>query len=295
MELACDMKYRAVWISDVHLGSRHAQVGKLLEFLRDVECERLYIVGDFLDGWLLRRKWYWNDDYNVLIQKLLRKNRKETKVIFLIGNHDEFLEKFCPIGFGSVRLVERAVHVGLDGKRYLVLHGHQFDGLTAHNRLLDRFGSVLYDQILTLNTAVNKVRRRMGFGYWSFASYLKMQAKAAVKYVSDYEHSLIQFTQKKKMAGVICGHIHRPEIRTVDGTLYMNCGDWVENCTALVERLDGKFSLIKCHEDHVHSAGRGPGPHDPGDRGLRDVAAAGPRSDRGPGGREPQPELAFLL
>src|ERR1051326_6581727 len=146
------MKYRAVWISDIHLGSRHAQVNRLLEFLRDLECERLYIVGDFIDGWQLRRKWFWSDEYNILIQKLLRKNRKHTKVTFLIGNHDEFLVKYCGIGFGSVRLVERAVHPGLDGKKYLVLHGHQFDGLTAHNRLLDRMGSALYDHILNVNT-----------------------------------------------------------------------------------------------------------------------------------------------
>lgn len=289
------MKYRAVWISDVHLGSRHAQVGKLLEFLREVECDRLYVVGDFIDGWLLRRKWYWNDDHNLLIQKLLRKNRKETRVVFLIGNHDEFLEKFSPIGFGSVRLVERTVHVALDGRRFLVLHGHQFDGLTQHNRLLDRIGSVLYDQILTLNTALNKIRRRFGFGYWSFASYLKMQAKSAMKYIADYEHSLIQFTKRKKMAGVICGHIHRPEIRTVEGVLYMNCGDWVENCTALVEELDGTFKLIKCHEDIIHSPGRGPWAHDTGDRCPRDADQAQPRSDSRPGGREPQPQLTFFL
>lgn len=247
------MRYRAVWISDIHLGSKHAQVGKLLSFLRDLECERLYIVGDFIDGWLLRRKWYWNDEYNVLIQKLLRKQRKDTRVTFIFGNHDEFLEKYLGISFGSVRLVERAVHVGLDGKKYLVLHGHQFDGLTQHNRLLDRIGSVLYDHILNLNTLLNRIRRRFGFGYWSFASFLKQQTKAALKYINNFEVSLIQCARKAGMAGVICGHIHRPEIRTSEGVIYMNCGDWVENCSALVEHLDGRFSLIDYHDHPVES------------------------------------------
>ena len=221
------VKYRAIWISDVHLGTKHSQVGKLLEFLRETECEHLYIVGDFIDGWQLRRKWYWADDYNVLIQKLLRKNRKKTRVTFITGNHDEFLEKFLGINFGTVRLVERTVHTAANGKRYLVLHGHQFDGLMHFNRLLDRFGSALYDRILDLNVWINRIRRNLGFGYWSFASYVKLKAKSAMKYVTDYEESMIRFSRKSGMDGVICGHIHRPEIRPVGDVLYMNCGDCV--------------------------------------------------------------------
>src|SRR6266404_6916735 len=141
------MNYHAIWISDVHLGTKHSQVSTLLDFLRDTECGHLYIVGDFVDGWQLRRKWYWTEDYNVLIQKLLRKNRKQTQVTFVTGNHDEFLEQFRGLSFGAVRLVERTVHVAADGKRYLVIHGHQFDGLAHFNRLLDRIGSALYDRI----------------------------------------------------------------------------------------------------------------------------------------------------
>jgi UDP-2,3-diacylglucosamine pyrophosphatase LpxH len=259
------MNYRSIWISDVHLGMKHAQVTKLLEFLRDTECEYLYIVGDFIDGWQLRRKWYWSDEYNVLIQKLLRKNRKNTKVIFITGNHDEFLERFLGITFGSVQLVERAIHVSADGQRYLVIHGHQFDGVMHFNRLLDRVGSALYDWILNLNVWVNRVRRLFGFGYWSFASYIKMKAKAAVKYVTDYETAMIQYGRKTGMNGVICGHIHRPEIRPVGDLVYMNCGDWIENCTALAEDFDGKFTLLKYHEDNALHTGRGPGSHDSGD------------------------------
>ncbi len=239
------MNYRTIWISDVHLGTRHARVTALLEFLREAECEHLYLVGDFIDGWQLRRKWYWTEEYNLLIQKLLRKSRKRTRVTFVTGNHDEFLEQFLGLSFGGVRLVERTVHQAADGKKYLVLHGHQFDGVMHFNRLLDRVGSVLYERILDVNVWVNRCRRWCGFGYWSFASYIKLKAKSAMKYVSDYEESLIQFTRKSGMDGVICGHIHRPEIRNLGDICYYNCGDWVENCTALVEDFEGNIKLIR--------------------------------------------------
>jgi len=238
------MNYRAIWISDVHLGTRHAQVGRLLEFLRQTECQQLYIVGDFIDGWQLRRRWYWANDYNLLVQKLLRKNRKQTSVTLILGNHDEFLEQFVGLDFGAVQVAERAVHVSACGKRYLVIHGHQFDGLSQFNRLLDRIGSALYEQVLNLNVWVNRARRAFGFGYWSFASYIKLKAKAAMKYVTDYETATIQYARKAGLDGVICGHIHRPEIRDVGGFAYMNCGDWIENCTALAEDFEGRFTLI---------------------------------------------------
>lgn len=253
------MTYRAIWISDVHLGTKHSRVGPLLDFLRDVECQDLYIVGDFIDGWQLRRKWFWSDEYNVLIQKLLRKNRKHTRVTLITGNHDEFLEHFLGMNFGAVRLMERTIHEAADGKKYLVLHGHQFDGLTHFNRLLDRVGSAIYDKILDLNVWINRVRRLLGFGYWSFASYIKMKAKASMKYVNDYEDSLIQFARKSGVDGVICGHIHRPEIRQVGDVMYLNCGDWVENCTALAEDYEGNMKLLNM-ATHIRSYADGDHP-----------------------------------
>src|SRR5262249_41168889 len=153
------------------------------------------------------------EDYNVLIQKLLRKNRKHTRVTFITGNHDEFLERFIGLNFGGVRLVERTIHEALDGRRYLVIHGHQFDGLAHFNRLLDRVGSAVYERILDINMWINRIRRALGFGHWSFAAAVKMKAKSAVKYVTDYEQAMIQYARKTRMDGVICGHIHRPEIR----------------------------------------------------------------------------------
>jgi UDP-2,3-diacylglucosamine pyrophosphatase LpxH len=282
------MNVRAIWISDVHLGTKHAQVRPLLDFLRDHESAYIYIVGDFIDGWMLRRNWHWEDSYNVLIQKLLRKQRKKTRVIYITGNHDEFLEEFRGFGFGSVKLMERTTHTTADGRRILVIHGHQFDGLTHFNRLLDRVGTVAYNRILDLNLILNRIRRRLGFGYWSFASYVKYAAKRAVKHVSDYENALIQDARKNRMDGVICGHIHQPEIRDVDGLTYMNCGDWVENCTALVEDLEGKFHLIKMHERKVPS----PGAQDAGLRDEPEVEAAGASRGGRAGGPKPEPATA---
>lgn len=242
-------RYRSVWISDLHLGMRHAQVNALLHFLRETECRYLYIVGDFIDGWQLSASWYWSDQYNVLIQKLLRKNRRQTRVTLITGNHDEFLEKFAGIRFGSLNLVERAMHTGADGKRYLVIHGHQADGISRLHGLLERVGARLYNLLLSLNVHFNKVRRRLGFGYWSFSAYLKSRAKSAVNAASNYEDTLVQLARNEKVDGVICGHIHRPEIKTIDGMMYLNCGDWVESCTALVEEFDGQIRLLFLKKD----------------------------------------------
>src|SRR5579871_4807900 len=288
-------QYRTIWISDVHLGTKHAQVGALLEFLKQVECRYLYLVGDLIDGWQLQSKWHWRDDHNVLIQKLLRKSRKETKIIYLTGNHDEFLEQFLNISFGSVQLAREVIHTAADGKRYLVLHGHQFDGLTQYNRWLEKLGTKLYDWILDINLHFNRIRRRLGFGYWSVAAYLKYKAKSAVKYVTEFEETMVQVARKHNVQGVICGHIHRAEIRRIGEVAYLNCGDWVESCTALVEDFEGNIQLIKFHENNADSARRGPGSYDPGDGGEGDRGEGG-ASDHGRGGRaRRQPAIAPVL
>jgi UDP-2,3-diacylglucosamine pyrophosphatase LpxH len=321
------MTYRSIWISDIHLGSKHARVGALLDFLRHHDSQHLYIVGDFIDGWELSRRWYWRDEYNVLIQKLLRKSRKDTRVTFIVGNHDEFLQHFLGLRFGSVRLVERCLHTGADGRKYLVLHGHQFDGLVTFNRLLERVGSRLYDWILDFNLLLNRIRRRLGFGYWSVAAYLKFKAKSAVKYVTQYEEAMVGLARTQRVQGVICGHIHRAEIRDIQGIRYLNSGDWVESCTALVEEHDGTMRLVHwadpvsgtassgdtaeegaaeestaaeteagdLHEGVVHRAGRGSWAHDAGDGGGGDAPSARPRG-RGRDRRdESQQELAGLF
>ena len=247
------MKYNAIWISDLHLGSKHSQADLLLSFLHNHECRHLYLVGDIIDGWELRRRWLWSSDANTVIQKILRMNRKQTQVTYVFGNHDEFMEQFLGLNLGGVRLVERAIHEGLDGRRYLVLHGHQLDGLVLFNRLLERVGARLYDWILEFNLHFNRLRRRMGFGYWSVAAYLKFQAKGAVRYVTQYEEAMVRLARQAGVEGVICGHIHRAEIRTVQGFEYLNCGDWVESCTALAEHGDGRIEIIDWAE-HTRQA-----------------------------------------
>jgi UDP-2,3-diacylglucosamine pyrophosphatase LpxH len=255
---------RMVWISDIHLGTRHARVAELLEFLRVVDCKYLYIVGDLIDGWELRFRWFWRDDYNVLIQKLLRKSRKQTKVIYITGNHDEFIDQFAGMHFGQVVMAHQAIHTAANGKKYLVIHGHQADGLTHFNHLLEKLGSHLYNWILDFNLYFNRLRRAMGFGYRSLAAYLKSKAKAAVKHVTAYEDTLAAMARNQQADGIICGHIHRAELKTIGGVEYLNCGDWIESCTALIEDCNGKIKLIHFHENDVLRAGRRPGSHDSG-------------------------------
>ncbi|HVR35110.1 MAG TPA: UDP-2,3-diacylglucosamine diphosphatase [Methylomirabilota bacterium] len=289
------MNYRAIWISDVHLGTKHAQAERLLAFLRDNECRHLYIVGDLIDGWELARRWYWADDHNLLIQKLLRKNRKQTRITYITGNHDEFLEHFLGLGFGSIRLVRQAVHLTAKGRRYLVIHGHQFDGLVHFNRLLERVGSVLYQYLLDANLILNKARRRLGFGYWSMAGYLKAKTKSSVKFMTRYEQSMVRMARQHRVQGVICGHIHRPESKSMDGIEYLNCGDWVENCTALVEDQEGNIHLVKPYEGTLHGPGRGPRPSHPGTRRLGHLEPASTPACGGVGGCSWRSEPAGLL
>jgi UDP-2,3-diacylglucosamine pyrophosphatase LpxH len=210
----------------------------------------------------------------------LRKSRKNTRVVYITGNHDEFLDDFTGVRFGSVTLAKQVIHVAADGVRYLVLHGHQADGLTHFNRLLERVGSHVYDAILNLNLYFNRFRRSLGFGYWSMAAYLKFKAKAAVQYVTDYEQTIAQMARKQNAEGVICGHIHRAEIKDIGGVRYLNCGDWVESCTALVEDFDGTIRLLNLHENPVLHSGRGPGSPDPGDGDARDSGGGGTRDRR---------------
>jgi UDP-2,3-diacylglucosamine pyrophosphatase LpxH len=279
----------------VHLGSKHSQVAALLRFLKENESEYIYIVGDFIDGWELKRGWRWQGDYNTLVQKILRKDRKKTKVTLLYGNHDEFLENFKGMRFGNVRIQERAIHTGADGRRYLVLHGHQFDGLTRFNRMLEKAGSRLYDVILDINLYANRIGRRLGFGYWSLSQYLKMKAKSAVQYIGQYEEAMVHMAHKHKADGIICGHIHRAEIKDVRGVRYMNCGDWVESCSALVEGFDGSFKIVHCYENSFYSAGGREGAHDSGCVRETDVVPQWSSSGGSRRGQESTPELAGLF
>jgi UDP-2,3-diacylglucosamine pyrophosphatase LpxH len=235
---------RTVWISDLHLGTPGCQAEALLEFLREVECDTLYLVGDSIDGWQLRRSWYWPQSHNDVVQKILRKARKGTRVVFVPGNHDEFARRYVDHDFGGVEVLEEAVHTLADGRRLWVTHGDLFDGVVQCARWLALLGDMAYEFTLKVNRHFNRLRGRLGLPYWSLSRYLKAKVKRAVSYVGDFESAVAHEARHRGLDGVVCGHIHQAEMRDIDGVLYCNDGDWVESLTALVEHADGRLEII---------------------------------------------------
>lgn len=238
------LKLRTVWISDLHLGTPGCQAAALLDFLRSVECEKLYLVGDIIDGWQLRRQWYWPQAHNDVVQKLLRKARKGTHVIFVPGNHDEFARKYLGHNFGGVDVVEDHIHVTADGRRLWVTHGDLFDSVVQCARWLALVGDWAYEITLKVNRHVNSWRARMNLPYFSLSRYLKFKVKRAVSYVGDFEAAVAAEARARGVQGVVCGHIHHAEMRTINGILYCNDGDWVESLTALVEHPNGRLEIL---------------------------------------------------
>ena len=238
-------RYRTIWISDIHLGTRACKAEYLLDFLRNTESETLYLVGDVVDGWRLKRHWHWPQPHNDVVQKLLRKARKGTRVVYVPGNHDEGARQFCGLTFGGVEVVDEIIHVGADGRRYLVIHGDQFDVVVRRARWLAYIGDWAYATLLACNTAVNGVRRRLGLTYWSLSAYLKHRTKKAVEFVGRFETALTEEARRRDVQGVICGHVHTAEIKDMRGILYVNDGDWVESCTALVEHYSGELEIVR--------------------------------------------------
>jgi UDP-2,3-diacylglucosamine pyrophosphatase LpxH len=240
--------YRTIWISDVHLGTRGSKAEVLLDFLRHNGADTLYLVGDIVDGWRLKRSWYWPQSHNDVVQTILRLAGKGTKVYYLPGNHDEAAREYIGVQFGGVEVVNEAIHVCADGRRFLVMHGDQFDTVVKYARWLARIGDHAYVILLGINTWVNFVRRKLGFTYWSISAYLKHKAKSAVEYIGNYETALADEARRRNVDGVICGHIHTAEMRDMKGVLYCNDGDWVESCTALVENQTGELEIIRWEE-----------------------------------------------
>jgi UDP-2,3-diacylglucosamine pyrophosphatase LpxH len=236
--------YRAIFISDLHLGTPGCQAEALLEFLKTHTCDTLYLVGDIIDGWQLRRKWYWPQAHNDVVQKLLRKARKGCRVIYVPGNHDEFARDFLNHSFGGVEVVEHAVHTTADGKKLWVIHGDYFDGVIQFAKWLAYVGDTLYDWALKANRHLNNMRGRLGMPYWSLSAYLKLKVKKAVNFISDFEVAVANEAKKLGYDGVVCGHIHHAEIRNIDGVLYCNDGDWVESLSTLVEHHDGRLEIL---------------------------------------------------
>jgi len=242
--------YRAIWISDIHLGTRGCKAHFLLDFLRYNESETLYLVGDIVDGWrLVRGNWYWEQSHNDVIQKILRKARKGTRVLYVPGNHDEWLRDYSEMQLGGVTLAQEAIHVTADGRKLLVIHGDEFDGVVRYARWLALLGDWAYELTLHLNHRFNQARRRLGYPYWSLSAYLKGRVKNAVQFIGDFAEAIAAEARRRNVDGIVCGHIHHAEIRDIGGVLYCNDGDWVESCTALVEHHDGTLEIVRWIEE----------------------------------------------
>ncbi len=236
--------YRAIWISDIHLGTPGCKADYLLDFLKHNESDQLYLVGDIIDGWQLKKSWYWKQSHNDVVQKVLRKARKGTKVTYIAGNHDEVLRNFLGMAFGDIDILDEAVHVMKDGRRLWVTHGDLFDGVVQHAKWLAHLGDAAYTWILAMNNHFNRLRHRLGLSYWSLSQYLKQKVKNAVNFITDFEEALVAEARRRGYDGVVCGHIHKAEIREIDGLLYCNDGDWVESLSALVETHTGELKLV---------------------------------------------------
>lgn len=247
--------YRSIFISDIHFGTRDCKAEELNNFLKHNTCNTLYLVGDIIDAWKIQQnKWKWKQSHTNAIRRILGHAKRGTRVIYVAGNHDEFLRPLIPygMGFGQVEIVNQCEHLGEDGRRYLVTHGDLFDGISKLAPWLNFLGDKLYDFILSMNSKFNWVRHKMGFGYWSLSKYLKHKVKSSVDFIFQFEINLATYCKKRGFDGVICGHIHHAEIKEIDGVVYMNDGDWVESMTALVEHWDGRWEIVtwtKAHDD----------------------------------------------
>lgn len=237
-------KYRTLWISDIHLGTRGCNATMLVDFLSSVECETLYLVGDIIDGWRLRKGWYWPDAHNEVIRRILKMAHRGTRVIFIAGNHDEMLREYAGLNFGGVELVLEATHITADGRRLLVTHGDAFDGIVLYARWLAFLGDKAYSVLLRANIWFNVLRRHLKMPYWSLSAYMKKKVKNAVQYIGSYEEAVTNEAINRGFDGVVCGHIHCAEIRQFGPITYYNDGDWVESCTALSEDFSGHMAII---------------------------------------------------
>ncbi|MEW8305089.1 MAG: UDP-2,3-diacylglucosamine diphosphatase [gamma proteobacterium symbiont of Ctena orbiculata] len=239
------LRYKSLFISDTHLGLRASRTEYLLDFLKHTDSDNLYLVGDILDFWKMRSGWYWPNINNEIVHQIIAKAKRGTRVVYVPGNHDEVMRDYFNFHVSGIEIQKEVIHTTADNKRFLILHGDEFDGVVMNNKWLAHLGSDAYDLLLWLNRWFNIARRRLGFGYWSLSAYLKNQVKEAVKYIGNYEEAVIHTVRERNLDGVICGHIHHAVINEMDGLTYANCGDWVESCTALAEAPDGSLKLIR--------------------------------------------------
>lgn len=244
------MKYKTIWISDLHLGTRGCRSDLLLSFLKNNDAETLYLVGDILDGWRLKSKWYWPQEHNDVIKSILKKSKKGTRVVYVTGNHDEFLRPYVSFGLtlGNIEIVNSVVHQTVDGKKLWVVHGDAFDGVTRYHKWVALLGDHAYNFLIWLNRHFNYFRAKFGFGYWSLSKYLKHKTKEAVNFIFKFEDAISNEAKNRGYDGVVAGHIHHPEIKELNGVLYCNDGDFVESCSALVEDFNGNLKIVFWNE-----------------------------------------------
>jgi UDP-2,3-diacylglucosamine pyrophosphatase LpxH len=250
-------KYRSIWISDLHLGINGCKADDLCKFLKANTCDHLYLVGDIIDGWKLKRGWNWPQSHSNVIRRLLTSAKRGTTLTYITGNHDEFLRDWVRFGIrvGNIKIVDECEHIGVTGHRYLVVHGDMFDAVTRNYKWISVLGDISYELLLTINSGLNKTRKWFGYGYWSLSRYIKRNAKQAVNFIFEFERHLAKHAGDAGYHGVICGHIHFPEIKLIGNLVYMNSGDWVETCSAIVENWDGSFELLLLINDEMHIEG----------------------------------------
>jgi len=245
------LRYRSIFISDVHLGTRDAKTQYLYDFLSRSECEHLYLVGDIFDLWKLKKGWHWPPINNELLSLVFNMARNGTRVTYVPGNHDEMFRDYTGSDYNGVQVEREAIHEGADGRRFLVIHGDEFDCIMRHNKWLAYVGDGAYEFLLWLNHWFNAARRRLGFNYWSLSAFLKQQTKSAVNFIGNFEKLVCHEAERREVNGVICGHIHHATMRKIDGYDYKNTGDWVESCTALVEDSRGHFEILHWSEQRA--------------------------------------------
>lgn len=237
-------RYRTIWVSDIHLGTKGCNTELLIDFLDNTDSETMYLVGDIIDGWRMKKKFYWPAEHNDVIWRVLKRARRETRIVYIPGNHDEMFRQFTGLDFGKVEIRRKAIHETADGRRLLVMHGDEFDAIMLSHRWLAHAGDFAYGALMGLNRWVNALRRRFGMPYWSLSKHAKHKVKNAVEFISRFEEIVAEEAGKRGVDGVVCGHIHTAEIRDIEGIEYYNDGDWVEGCTALVEHFDGRMEIL---------------------------------------------------
>lgn len=255
---ASPIRHRTLFLSDTHLGTPGCKADLLLDFLRNNEAQTIYLVGDIIDGWRIKRSWFWHESHNAVVQEILHKVRHGTNVIYVPGNHDEALRDYTGLDFAGIDITDEVVHRTADGRDLLVLHGDQFDSVVRYASWLAHLGDRAYGIALALNNGLHNARRFLGMPYWSLSSYLKLKVKNAVEYISSFETAVARAARERGVDGVVCGHIHHAEMREIDNILYCNDGDWVESCTALAEDMAGQLTIVSWHNFSWENDGTAP-------------------------------------